>query len=651
MLSPAGSKLISGSSRLFASCSNNPSIPLSPSYSHLFTAYPSSVQGPYWLQELSAGALGPWSCCRLGICRVPLSLPSLRHTQAPDLCSVPTLGVPFCRGKGRDTALGQMSGYSLVGPASAGRIWGLGGSSTASASPGMWLQLLAAAHATSSPHSPSAPGSFCSLFHHLLWPQLSSAQEAAPAPLQVTAALPSGVLGFCWAPGSCLGPAAPTASPSLGAGSSQGTTWSVGQVAYVGHTATSPLPRPLCGCLGMFGNGRRLNPALLRHWERQATPQPASLNLLLDYKPSPHLLQEGWQTLLKSFPAAAVGTGCWVTSGGAAPRATGTAHPARCSIQHSPRASLSVHPPCSALPRAMLSLYGSLPTCSHSTPTGRAFWVPRGAGAAPWVPAGIRTCAPGPLGGCGAAGGVLGGALRLAPAPPVPGPPRRHRPVGGAAVPAPPRGCSTGSGGAEGARGAPAMGVRRLLGLLLAACAALLGPGPGPGCLARKWGRGPGSRRSALRDGAALPGTSRPPPPLELPPPSPVPQSLQHPSAPRSAPFPRSPRLWASGRPGVPPPAPRPGPPRRSPRARAGPRPQSPVTPRREPGDARSIARCDPHPVLPRPASRAGRTQLRAPPPEPRAAPRGCGREGGGGPRPNACSSAGPGGSGGGGAG
>lgn len=93
------------------------------------------------------------------------------------------------------------------------------------------------------------------------------AQEAAPASLQVTVALPSGVLGSCWAPGPCLGPAAPGASPSLRAGSPQGTGWSVGQVAYVGHAAASPLPRSLCGCLGMFGNSFRLNPALLHHWE------------------------------------------------------------------------------------------------------------------------------------------------------------------------------------------------------------------------------------------------------------------------------------------------------------------------------------------------------------------------------------------------
>lgn len=144
-------------------------------------AYLSSVRSPYWPQELSAGALGPWSCCRLGIRRVLPSLPLRRHIHALDLCSVPALGMPFCWGKGRDTALGQMSGYSLVGPTSTARISEPGGPSTASTSPGTWLQLLAAAHATSSPHSPSAPGSFCSLFHHLLWPQLSSCTGSSPS--------------------------------------------------------------------------------------------------------------------------------------------------------------------------------------------------------------------------------------------------------------------------------------------------------------------------------------------------------------------------------------------------------------------------------------------------------------------------------------
>lgn len=41
------------------------------------------------------------------------------------------------------------------------------------------------------------------------------AQEAAPAPLQVTAALPSGALGSRWATGPCSDPAVPRASPSL----------------------------------------------------------------------------------------------------------------------------------------------------------------------------------------------------------------------------------------------------------------------------------------------------------------------------------------------------------------------------------------------------------------------------------------------------
>lgn len=188
------------------------------------------------------------------------------------------------------------------------------------------------------------------------------------------------------------------------------------------------------------------------------------------------------------------------------------------------------------------------------------------------------------------------------------------------------------------------MGVRRLFGFLLAACAALLGPGPG--CLARKWwGRGPGSRRSALRDGAALPGTPRPPPPLEPPPPAPFPSSHGHPLAPRSALFPRSPP--ATGVPASPP-APRPGPPSRSPRARAGPCLQSSVTPHREHWDAPGIAPRASHPVLraPRIPSVPGREDA-----APCASARTTGsaarlRQGGrgGGARPNACSSAGPGG-------
>lgn len=70
------------------------------------------------------------------------------------------------------------------------------------------------------------------------------------------------------------------------------------------------------------------------------------------------------------------------------------------------------------------------------------------------------------------------------------------------------------------ALGALSMGARRLLGLLLAACAGFLRPGPG--CLARKWGRSPRSCRSALRDRARRPVPASPSSPRIL-------RSLGHP--------------------------------------------------------------------------------------------------------------------------
>lgn len=117
-------------------------------------------------------------------------------------------------------------------------------------------------HGSGSPRSPPAPGAFCSLFRPLLRPQLRSCTGSSPGTtagdsrsvLPLAARCPA-TLGSCPAPGPCLDPAAPGASPAFGVSLQLPTQFPAGhrrgwgEAANVGHAAATPLG----GCLARLG--------------------------------------------------------------------------------------------------------------------------------------------------------------------------------------------------------------------------------------------------------------------------------------------------------------------------------------------------------------------------------------------------------------
>lgn len=269
--------MIPGSSRLSASRSGNPSIPLSPGSRHPSLAYPGSAQGPRWPQELPVGAPGPWSCWKHGRAggRFPLSL----AFQRSDLRSVPVTGVPSCWGKGKGQgSRGQMSRHGSVGATGTARGWGTVQEGTCIPSLG-----------DTAPAPPAAPlhlGLSVPSFTLCSGPSSAPAQEAAPAPPQVTAArrpapcseVP-GHAGVLPSTRTLLGPSSPRSIPiprgepaaahriprrapqGLGGGSVCRTRG--------GH------PPPWVS--GMFGSRHGLNPSLLHHWKDRRPLNPQAL--------------------------------------------------------------------------------------------------------------------------------------------------------------------------------------------------------------------------------------------------------------------------------------------------------------------------------------------------------------------------------------